>query len=308
MYGRAPFGLTAGSWPPSSRSMSPKPKRSAPKSGVCKLTGKRGAFVQAHLIPRAFSRLPSSPLPSLQLTIGERPIRRWTGWYDDELVVRQGEDILMKLDSWAVGQLRRHRMVWSGWGSARTLGDLHRPIADSGWGFRRVEGIDLRKLRLFFHSLLWRAAATTRPEFADVTLPDEDLEQLRLMLTSAARAPIDFYPVKITQLSTMGPIHNCAPIADTKRIPAIDDLPAQDLPIFRFYFDGLVAHFHRHARDDGSTAELGHLVVGGDDKLTFGTQTYERSTQSLMVDTVSARALDARPIDAEIARALRWWR
>jgi len=245
-------------------------------------------------MPKALSRLGQRGNPSFQIAIGARPVRRWNSWYDPELVTQAGEKILMDLDTWAISELRKHKLVWSSWGSAQTLGGLHTPIADSGWGIRRVNGINPKKLRLFFLSLLWRAAATSRPEFAGVQMPADDLEQLRIMLCSSDPEPISFYPSQLTQLSTVGDMHNYAPIADVKTIPSLEEggVP-RDLPFFRFYFDGLIAHTHRHASDDGFTASLGHMIVGGDKKLTFGTQTYERSMQASTVNSVVTRALRA---------------
>lgn len=242
----------------------------------------------------ALSRLSQQGKPSFQIAIGARPVRRWNSWYDPKLVTQPGEKILMDLDTWAISELRKHKLVWSSWGPAQTLGGLHTPIANSGWGIRRVEGIDPKKLRLFFLSLLWRAAATSRLEFAGVQMPSDDLERLRVMLCSRNPEPISFYPSQLTQLSTVGVVHNYAPIADLKTIPSLEEGTApRDLPIFRFYLDGLIAHMHRHASDDGFTASLGHMIVGADKELTFATQTYERSLQARTVNTVVTRALRA---------------
>lgn len=42
-------------------------------------------------------------------------------------------------------------------------------IPDSGgWGIRKIEGIDGSRLRLFFISLLWRAAVSEMVEFREV--------------------------------------------------------------------------------------------------------------------------------------------
>jgi hypothetical protein len=246
--------------------------------GICKLTRKRGSYVRAHLIPNALTRPAKKGLPLFQTGRGLRPVRRWSSWYDDQLVIDEGEAILGSLDNWAIPWLRKHRLVWSGWGPMQVLTDRHVMIPGTRYGLREIDGIDSIKLRLFLLSLLWRAAATQRWEFSDVVLPPPDLEQLRLMLIAGDPNPLTFYPCCLVQMSTIGPIHNHTPIADEKVIPAIDGQPEQRIPFFRFFFDGLIVHMHRQS-DDGNTIGLGSLVVGSGSKLVVTTVPYQDSFQ-----------------------------
>ena len=262
--------------------------------GYCKLTGEYGKFVASHLIPKALTRPAKAGLPFVEAGLGKRPTRRWNSWYDGRLVIRAGEDVLSALDDWAIRELRKHRLVWSGWEPSQSLLD-HTQMPGTPWGIREVEGIDPRKLRLFFLSLLWRAAATERPEFSDVTLPSADLEKLRLMLLESRPEPLSFYPVRLIQLSTVGVVHNHTPITDVKHIPAIDGQPERQIPIFRFYFDGLIAHVQRQAHDDGETEALGPLVVGNQTKLVVSTVTYEGSLQHMHLRSVMEEALEGWP-------------
>ena len=250
------------------------------RTGICKLSHASGVFVESHLIPKALTRPAQKGMPFLQLRKNGPPIRRWSSWYDPRLVTQTGEDILTEFDTWAIIELRKHRLVWSSWGADRALGSLHRSITGTPWGIRKVEGIDPKKLRLFFLTLLWRAAATNLPEFSDVQLPEEDLEKLRLMICSRTAEPISFYPTQLTQLSTIGVIHNHAPISEVKQIRSLQpDMSSRELPVIRFYFDGLIAHTHCHSSDDGFTSEIGNLVVGAEESLIISTQTYEDSYQ-----------------------------
>jgi hypothetical protein len=111
-----------------------------------------------------------------------------------------------------------------------------------------------------------------------VTLPAADLERLRRLLVEADPGPLSFYPTLLTQLSTRGAAHNFTPIA--MDIPSSGGAAARPVPVFRFYFDGLVAHVHRQADDNGETAGLGSAVVGADAKLALGTVPFESSFQS----------------------------
>jgi len=43
---------------------------------------------------------------------------------------------------------------------------------------RVIEKVDVVALRLFFLSILWRAAATDRFEFSEISLPERELDIL----------------------------------------------------------------------------------------------------------------------------------
>ena len=226
-------------------------------------------------------------MPFVQYHSGERPVKRWRSWYDPRLVTQAGEDILSAIDTWAVAELRKHKMVWSGWTNPWEFQQLHKTTPETGWGFRKIEGIDPKRLRLFFLSLLWRAAATDLPEFSEVELQPTDLEELRRMICASTVEPLSFYPASLTQLSTLGVVHNQTPIAEVKHIPSLNsETPDVDLPIFRFYFDGLIAHIHSQSSDDGHTASLGNLIVGAGETLLLSTQTFESSYQEMNLEFV----------------------
>jgi hypothetical protein len=213
----------------------------------------------------------------MQLGSGRRPGKRWSSWYDEELVVQDGEDILSRLDNWAIVTLRAHRLVWSGWGAETYVPVRRMPPKLGRLTYRTVSGIDLQRLRLFFLSLLWRAAATTRPEFAEIVLPAADLDKLGRMVIENNSTPVDFYPMALVQLSTRGPPHNLGPIAEQKPIPNLPGLGHQNRPFFRFYLDGLIAHVDRQASAD--IRELGPFIIGNGESLFVHTIPYERSWQ-----------------------------
>ena len=246
-------------------------------TGVCKLTGKTGRFVRSHLLPQALTAPDRKGVPFLHFGDGNRPTRRWSSWYDEELVGVEGEEVLAKLDDWAIVTLRKHRLVWSGWASATSLPVKHGPPSANGFGSRMVLGIDGHKLQLFFLSLLWRAAATGRPEFADIILPAADLETLRQILIDGTPAPLEFYPTTLLQLSTRTRAHNTSPIAMEKRMPNLPGLGFRTYPFFRFYFDGLEAHIVRQA--SGNIDWLRPAIVGNSNSLVVMTVPYENSFQ-----------------------------
>ncbi len=245
-------------------------------------------------MPKALTR-PAGGAPFIQAGNGTRPHKRWSSWYDHRLVTADGEHILELLDTWAIKELRRHQLVWSGWGDEQTLGLKHDPIPGTPWGIRSVEGLDGSRLRLFFLSLLWRAAASDRIEFSEVALPESDLERLRLMVLSGHPEPLEFYPTILSQLSTRGPVHNQTPIRSLKSLPAVGEQPETPIPSYRFYFDGLAAHMHIDVPSEQSVKALGPLVVGCEKRLVIHTVTYEQSFQRQNLERVHAEARSSWP-------------
>jgi hypothetical protein len=258
-------------------------------NGVCKLTGQPGRFVRSHLIPLALTKPDMEGAPLIQFGSGKRPVRRWSSWYDDHLVIRKGEDLLADLDNWAIKELRKHSLIWSGWGSTSTLPPQHASQSPNGWRGRLVSGIDFPRLRLFLLSLLWRAAATERGEFSEVGLPPQELAVLRTSLLERKATPLEFYPATLLQISTRGPAQNIVPLAQMMPVPNLPGLGARRLPIFRFYFDGLVVHMHRQA--SGHIDDFLPSVVGAGDTLLVGTVTYERSFQRENLEHVLRESL-----------------
>lgn len=257
-------------------------KKKRNRQGVCKLTGQSGAFVDSHIIPEALSRPSVSGNPLFQYAEGQRPIRRWTSWYDRQLVTAEGEQYLSEIDTWGIAKLRETRLVWSGWGTDTRLRD-HTPPFGSSIGVRAVEVKDSGKLRLFFHSLLWRAAASGLNEFKDIRVNNSDLDRLRREVVGLESPPLDFYPVQLTQLSTKGPMHNQTPVPDIKYLPRLGspESPPHEVPMFRFYLDGLIAHVYRTLPDGYDLSEFGEIIVGAGPSVVLVTVTFEESFQFL---------------------------
>lgn len=212
---------------------------------LCRLTRNRGAFVKSHLLPKALTR-PSQPGNSfIEYGEGRRPVKRWDSWFDYGLVTREGEDILSEIDDAGITELRRHRLVWS---SRRGEdADLVPDSFDkaSGVGIRIVSGINIHALGLFFLSLLWRCAASKRPEMSSISIPIDRLEKLRCMLVKRRHTPLAAYPFMLTQLTEVGEAHNHAPTAMTMPPVALHGESSRPIPVFRFYLDGLIANFIR---------------------------------------------------------------
>ncbi len=253
-------------------------------SGTCKLTGDIGKLVKSHIIPDAFTSPDPGGLPFAQGGTDHPPIKRWTSWYDPNIVTRKGEDILQGYDDWAISELRRQKLVWSGWeGADRLIADDFESLpGDEGWGFRRIKRIDGTRLRLFFLSLLWRAAVSELTEFQEIKIRPSDLRRLKGMVAGGNPLPLHRFPISLTQISTRGDVHNLTPLAQSRPRDILNERKGSYL-IFRFYFDGIIAHFYRDISPAEVTA-MGDMIVGAADRLTLGTVTFEKSWQRSNMD------------------------
>lgn len=260
------------------------------RSGICKLTGTNGTFVTSHLLPKALTRQSIPGAPFIEGGEGRPPKRKWSSWYDRSLVTAEGEAILASLDDWGIRTLRQHRLVWSGWGPITQLTEGNEIPRKAGWRLRELEGLDFEKLRIFLHSLLWRAAASELKEFSSIQLSRDDLETLRLSIIGSSRVPPSLYPATLIQLSTLGPHHNQTPIDAKKLVPEGLDLPAVEVPFFRFYMDGLVIHFNSPpaTAKDGSA-----LIVGASSRLAVLTVPFEDSHQKDSLEAIMVDAWEA---------------
>lgn len=220
-------------------------KSAKAREGVCKLTLRPGRFVDSHLIPAALTRLSRTGKKYVETGIGHETKHRSNSWYDGELVTREGEDILADIDAKGIELLRKHRLVWSGWGDVDSIADEFADETGDRQGWRAVFIEHTQDLQLFFLSLLWRAAATKRPEFDDVSLPASVEEELRVRVLKGKPGALSDFPVQLFQLTTRGVEHNRTPLLESKRVPHPSGTGwVGRADYVRFYFDGLVAHVH----------------------------------------------------------------
>lgn len=200
----------------------------------------------------------------------------WDSWYDDELVIREGEDILARYDSWAIQELSRLELIWKSWGPTTSLADSVTAVPGlPSFGLRKVTCKNPSMLRLFFLSLLWRAGATRRVEFQDIQLDKVDLARLQMMVRNGDPNPLDFYPTTLLQIASRGPVHNLGPIARDSTFDTGDGVERRH-HVFRFYFDGLIAHMHRSMI---SLTGIEPFIVGCGHDLVVQMQLFDDSFQ-----------------------------
>ena len=244
--------------------------------GRCKLTGATGRLVKAHIIPEALTKPAISGEPFIQAGQGERPIRRWTSWYDPDLVTSEGEALLSEFDNWGIFELRRLGLVWSANENAdvNKRNDWHK-LDEVGRGIRIFPYENGERLRLFLLSILWRAAASRLPEFRQIRLPARQLARLGAMLIRKDPDPSYFFPSTIVQLNGPGLKHNFTPLAGKKRL---ESNGLRFIRIFRFYLDGISIHFHRDM-DVSQWRSMGDLCVQQGKQLGIVTVPFEISLQ-----------------------------
>ncbi len=266
--------------------------------GYCQLTQQFGRFVKCHIIPSALTRPSRIGANLVQFGEYSRPIKRWDSWYDKTLVTTKGETILAEYDDIAIDFFRSNKMIWSSWGPMVSLqtNDFS-PLPNTAWGIRTVNIADSHKLRLFFISILWRAACSTLPEFAEIRLPKDHLERLRQMIIEGDSGSPSFYSVSLTQLSSMGIVHNHVITSQKKVIH--NSQGATERSIFRIYFDGLIAHIQVPSEHDTEIEDLGPLIIGNEQRITFSTVTFEQSFQKTNLIATMAETYLTWPKEAK---------
>ncbi|MEQ6924914.1 hypothetical protein AAUI01_04745 [Pseudomonas mosselii] len=256
-----------------------KQKVTPPKVGVCALLREEGQFAKSHLIPQALTRTDVRGERFIETAIGFRPIRRFTSWYDHQLVTQKGEQVLSEIDTHGIAELRKHKLVWSGWGKEKKLNTIDysvQPDAENGLGIRLIENIDSHKLRLFFLSLLWRALSTKIKEFSHLDNIGVNLRTLRQIVATKARTPASYHPIVLSQLDSRGFTHNHTPTVQEIDFPFEGGI--RKALYYRFYMDGIVAHIYpEECNDLFLIAPVS--FVGGAEALWVFTRRFEESKQ-----------------------------
>jgi hypothetical protein len=202
--------------------------------GICLLTGKEGKYVKSHILPKSLTR-PTKPGNKFfqpdPNSAQKRYIKRADSWYDKSIVIREGEDYLSDIDSHAIDELRAQGLLWSS-------DKVRVPATNSINELTVVSFSEPSKIRKYFLSLLWRAAVSSLPEFKDIILSKNQIEQLRQIIVGESEDELSLFPTTLIQLTTEGPAHNLTPIKQK--------VGADGREVYRFYMNGLIAHIHLH--------------------------------------------------------------
>ena len=250
-----------------------------PVNGICALLGTEGKYAKSHIIPRALTEPSVKGHRFIEAGRGRRPVRRFSSWYDTQLVTAEGEKILSEIDTDGIAELRKHKLVWSGWQGQRKLKyadyDIY-PDPAMGVGFRKLSGVNAGKLRLFFLSILWRSLKTTINEFSYLPRDVVDVDKLREMIVNKDPGHYDYLPIMLDQVSTLGTSHNYSPTLQERSI----DRPGGSVKarFFRLYMQGIVAHIHIDADEEFLTS-VAPMIVGAEENLILIARKFEKSWQ-----------------------------
>lgn len=247
------------------------------QDGRCALTQKNGKFVKCHILPQSFTKPSVSGAPLYQSSQGDGEKRRWSSWYDKNLVTREGEDILSEIDDKAIKQLRKHQLVWSSWTVFRPHFEKFSPMLPNH-GLRRVKIDDSNSLIRFALSVAWRASASSMPDMRYATLDPEMENSLKDYVLGREIKGASSFPVSLIQISTRGEIHNHSPYVSDKQIFDLENSNRDPLKIMRIYVDGLVLHVHLSPLPEDHI-QGNPLYLGASDHALVTAVTYEASFQ-----------------------------
>lgn len=195
---------------------------------TCALTGMKGHAVKSHLIPKAFTRrLGSSPFVEYDSN-ADFTKRRFTSWYDPNLLIRTGEDILGELDDYAAKVFFERGLTY------RKRRNAAARLSILG-GFQsntvvKLQDVDAAKLRRFGQSLLWRFAVSSQEVANTVEVSASDLRRLRALILGKSPDAEGEYPVYFSVAS------------DGEELAKIGPWKMGGHPFYRFFLDGVVCY------------------------------------------------------------------
>ena len=269
------------------------------KSGKCLLLGSEGPFARSHIIPRFVGDKALGQAHRIEMReLGERPKLVFNSWTDPELCGQKGEERLRDIDTAGSKVFQKQGLSWRHF--PLTDASKRTELGDSEIELIELSEVDATTLRMFFLSVLWRCAASTRVQFAEISMPPAHLEYLRQIVAGETEPNDSDWPATLLLLTSKGEPQIQAPMAQEIDLRSLGfDLPS--VPIFRFFFDGLIVHMGRSPADDTLLDNWGGRVVGVDDKLTMMGRPYEKSWQEdnlyqLQHELLSEHAEDARKI------------
>jgi hypothetical protein len=191
-------------------------------SSTCKFCGSESKLIKAHIIPAGlFRRLQKGdkPLELMTNKAGEHIKKAPIGVYDRTIVCGKCEKIWQEWDEYA------QQLLTDGPLNGRIIYHENKALCYV------VDSYDYQKLKLFFISLLWRAAVSSHPFFSKVSIGEfEDIAKWHIV----SRAPGNSSDFSITLARFENPL--AKPILD----PHTEKF--SDVNYVRFYLSGYIAY------------------------------------------------------------------
>jgi hypothetical protein len=255
-----------------------------PEYGQCKLTRKKGRYVKSHVIPRALTDLTLDKVARIQYGGGtDRPSLRFTSWYDEKLVIDEGEQKLAKIDDDAIKVIEKLGIAWR-YFPLKAENVVRTQIDGTDFEIIQIQTAEQPVLKLFFLSLLWRAAFSSRPEFRTIRLDVLSREKLRKIINGELKPSLADFPCVLVLMTTLGPAQVDTPRRDRMAVPQLAPNIRPMEKIFRFFLNGLIIHMGRKASDYRMAENWHFRNVGVSEKLTLIGRPYEGSRQMEEID------------------------
>lgn len=257
-------------------------KREKPE-GECLLLGTRGKFAKSHIIPKFLTNRALGRAARIQFGINGYPQLLFDSWWDETIVGEEGERRLRDIDTAAAQIFRSLGISWSNFPLSPHA--VRAQMGDSEFELISIPDCDTETLRLFFLSLLWRSAVSSRLEFAGITLDQESLETLRRCVLGIEQPSTADFPCVLLLLTTRGEPQIFTPATEIIDMEQLGfTLP--NIPIFRFFLDGLIVHMGRKLGDVELAESWGRRIVGSSRDLFLLGRPYEGSAQEENIETL----------------------
>jgi hypothetical protein len=119
----------------------------------------------------------------------KKVVRQTSGEYESNVLCEECDTLrLNQYESYAKEVVRKTH-------SRILLNGCDDETTPEGIKFRRCDGVDCRKFKLFLLSILWRASISTREMFREIMIGHEHEEAIRSMIMKADPGQGDQYPV-----------------------------------------------------------------------------------------------------------------
>ncbi|WP_085464459.1 hypothetical protein [Mesorhizobium australicum] len=265
--------------------------------GRCLLTGVEGPLVKSHIIPRFVADKALGQAHRIQFGEEGRPQLLFNSWADNTIVVAQGEKRLADIDTAAARIFRSLGLSWRHFPLTADAKRAQIGAFDSELITIPVAMEDAVALRLFFLSILWRCAVSSRVEFAEIFLDRAATEKLRRIILGLEQPGDSDFPIVLVLLTSQGEPQVHSPLAQTIDMKELGfDLP--NVPIFRFFFDGLIVHMGRQLNDKGLLEAWGSRVVGTKSELILIGRPYDGSSQEMNLGHLKRTLFEEHPEQA----------
>jgi hypothetical protein len=250
------------------------------EAGVCKLTMRRGIFVKSHIVPKALTPKEVPGGPMFQSDGHEFPKKRFDSWYDQQLVIRKGEDILASIDDDAIKEIRRLKLAWKYWDDASEL-EMEPFRAGAAIGLRSLRDVNHVTLAKFVTSILWRAGASEIMDLQNFQVSEKLLEQAKQVVLGRCEFDPKVFPIKVFQFASKGSLHNLTPMNHEMTRP---DGAKEEF--FRIFANGVFFHITDTALSQPYDLGKATWYLGNSDRLDVICMDFEKSAQNEFATSV----------------------